>query len=102
LPALAKIVAIRYQGGMMARARRRWAPIVAGFAALGVIGAIGFAVSSPEAKRNARVIELIRSACEHSGLSHTALERLVRQNRDAAQDQEHAVRTLVAYCQPNR
>jgi hypothetical protein len=75
---------------------------VAGFAALGVIGAIGFVVSSPEAKRDARVIELIRSACEHSGLNHTELERLVRQNRDAAQNQDHAVRMLVAYCQTNR
>ncbi|SEF11736.1 hypothetical protein SAMN05444161_8624 [Rhizobiales bacterium GAS191] len=72
--------------------------ISAGFAALAAIGAICFMMSAPEAKRNARVITLVRSVCEHSGVNHVALERLVRMNRDAAVNQDHAVQTTIAYC----
>jgi hypothetical protein len=70
--------------------------------ALAVIGGVCLIVSSPEAKRDARVRELIRDRCEKSRLSHVALGRLVRLNRDAAINQDHAVRTLIAFCQESR
>jgi len=85
---------------MSAPARRISAPlrVTAGLAALSAIAAICFLMSAPEARRTANVTELVRAACQHSGLSHTALDRLIRMNRDVAIDQDHAVRAIVAYC----
>jgi len=71
-------------------------------AALSAVAGIFLLISAPEAKRDAHVTALVRSACEHRGLSHVALERLIRLNRDAAIDQAHAVRAIVAYCLASR
>jgi hypothetical protein len=90
--------------GMFAPATRPRAPLqlVAGFAALSAIAGVFFVISAPEAKRDAHVTGLVRSACEHRRLNHVALERLVRVNRDAAIDQDHAVKAIVAYCLASR
>jgi hypothetical protein len=76
--------------------------LLAGLAALSAIAGIFFVISAPEARRDAHVTALVRSACEHSGMSHTALGRLIRANRDAAIDQDHAVRAIVAFCIASR
>jgi len=95
-------IEIGYTCFVVLHAQRRWASPIGGLLALAVIGGICLAVSSPEAKRDARVRELIRGGCEKSRLSHVSLARLVRLNRDAAVNQDHAVRTLVAFCQASR
>ncbi|SDR59423.1 hypothetical protein SAMN05519103_06417 [Rhizobiales bacterium GAS113] len=71
---------------------------MAGFAALAAIAGIYFALSAAEAKRDARVVDLVRPACEHTGLTHVALDRLVRMERNAATSQNHAVQAVTAYC----
>jgi hypothetical protein len=76
--------------------------MLAGFVALAAIWGVCFLVSSPEAKRNARVLELVHPACEHSRLSHVALDHLVRLTRDAAINQNHAVEMVVTYCLASR
>jgi hypothetical protein len=75
---------------------------VTGFAVLAAIAGIFFALSAGEAKRDARVTDLVRSTCENTGLNRAALERLVRMERHAATDQNHAIQAITAYCLASR
>jgi hypothetical protein len=73
-----------------------------GFAVLGAIAGIFLALSAAEAKRDARVTDLVRPTCENTRLTHAALERVVRMERHAATDQNHAIQAITAYCLAGR
>jgi hypothetical protein len=102
--ALANTYIGSYKDPMLDPAKRPRAPhrLIAGFAALAAIASVAFAFSVAEAKRDARVVNLVRPICEHTGLSHVALERLVRMERNAATNQSHAVQAITAYCLASR
>jgi hypothetical protein len=93
-----------YKARVLGSAKRPRAPLwsVAGFAVLAAIAGIFFALSAAEAKRDARVTDLVRPTCENTRLTRAALERLVRMERHAATDQNHAIQAITAYCLVSR
>jgi hypothetical protein len=64
----------------------------AGFAALAGIEGFCIVLLASEGKRDLRVADLVRAACEHTGLSYTAMGRLVRVERHAATNQSQLFR----------
>jgi hypothetical protein len=104
MAALAKARLAGYKSRVLEPAKRPRTTLrlLAGFAALAAIGGLFVVKSAAEAKRDVRVADLVHSACDHTGLSHVALERLVRQERNAAKDQNQAVQAITAFCLANR
>jgi hypothetical protein len=51
------------------------------------------------AQREARLVEMARPACIHSGVTHKELRHLVRGEVDAGTDEKEAVRSVITLCQ---
>ena len=51
------------------------------------------------AQREARLVEMARPDCIHSGVTNKELRHLVRGEVDAASDENEAVRSVVNLCQ---
>jgi hypothetical protein len=51
------------------------------------------------AQREARLVEMARPDCIHSGITNKELRHLVRGEIEAGTDERDAVRTVVTFCQ---
>jgi hypothetical protein len=65
-----------------------------------MITAIGvFDATAGAAQRVARIMEMARPACDHTGITNEELHDLVRQEVEAGTSKGDAVRTVVTLCQ---
>ena len=84
---------------MLEAGRRSLARILVATLFAVAAGSIVLLMAAKAAQHEARIVERLRPACDHSGFTPVELVRLVRSESRAFANKDEAVRSLTLFCQ---